>query len=89
MLLMDHPVEVTFYTRPGCHLCEDAAAELGKLAPQFGMRIKTVDITLDAQAHDRWWADIPVVALGAAVLRAPFDGRRLRRWLLDAMRAAP
>ena len=74
-------MEVLFYTKPGCHLCEDAAVELHKLAPRFGLSISAVDITVDELAHDRWWADIPVVTFGTTTLRAPFDGDDLRRAL--------
>ena len=79
-------MKVTLYGRPGCHLCEDAAEELRGLARQYGLRINVVDITTDRQAHDRWWADVPVVQLGTTVLRAPFDGSQLRRVLLRSLR---
>ncbi len=79
-------MQVVFYTRPGCCLCDDAAGELRSLAAQFGFQIDEVDITADQQAHDRWWADIPVITIGETVLRAPIDGLRLRHELLSAMR---
>ena len=83
---MVKPLEVTFYTRSGCHLCEDAEAQLTGLARQFGLPIRTVDITRDPAAYDRWWADIPVVEIGARVLRAPIDLSHLQRTIHEAVR---
>ena len=84
---MKTELDVTFYTRPGCHLCEEAFTELQKLSHEFGLRVNVVDITTDAEAHARWWAEIPVISAGRSVLRAPIDGANLRRMLLREARA--
>lgn len=83
---METALDVTFYTRPGCHLCEEAFAELGMLSAQLPLSVQVVDITADAEAHARWWAEIPVIVVGSRVLCAPIDGRQLRRVLLQALR---
>ena len=85
---METPLDVTFYTRPGCHLCEEAFAELQKLSREFALRIKVVDIMADAEAHARWWAEIPVITAGRSVLRAPIDRANLRRMLRREVRAS-
>ncbi len=76
---MAFPPAVTFYTRSGCHLCEDAFPAVASLAREFGYEVETVDITHDAEAHRRWWADIPVVVIGSSVLTAPINRQDLRR----------
>ncbi len=82
---MDRPLHVTFYTRPGCHLCDDAQAELQRLAKHLPLEISSVDITKDPAAHNRWWADIPVIEIGATILRAPIDPARLRAAVLRSL----
>ncbi len=76
---MAFPPTVTFYTRPGCHLCEDAYPAVASLAREFGCEVETVDITRDAEAHRKWWADIPVVVIGSKVFTAPIHRQNLRR----------
>lgn len=76
--VIDQPA-IILYTRPGCHLCEDASAVLLPLAQQHGLDIQTVNIMEDATAHDRWWAEIPVIVIGKSVLTAPIDHTALRR----------
>jgi hypothetical protein len=78
--------EIMLYTRPGCHLCDDAAAELKRLARQLDVTVCEVDIMTDRQAHDRWWADIPVVVVGEQALPAPFDLGAVRLALLGQLR---
>jgi glutaredoxin len=84
---MDDLLDVTFYTRPGCHLCEVAHAELQNLMRQFPIALRVVDITSDSEAHARWWAEIPVIEIEGAILRAPIEPTHLRKTLLQRLRA--
>ncbi len=86
---MVEPVDITFYTRPRCCLCDEASVMLEQLGRAFPLRINIVDITRDREAHERWWADIPVVEIGSTVLRAPLDAGRLRLALLHYLRGRP
>jgi glutaredoxin len=54
---------VTLYTRPGCHLCDEARATLQRLQGQAEFVIAEVDITTDDALHRRYLERIPVVAL--------------------------
>ena len=65
------PIPVTFYTKPGCHLCEDVAAELEALGARWPLRIDAQDITTDLGLHQRFWDKIPVVVIGGRTLQAP------------------
>jgi glutaredoxin len=56
--------EVTLYTRPGCHLCEDARGDLEALAGELGFTVREVDIERDDALHARYLERIPVVAVG-------------------------
>lgn len=58
---------VTVYTRPGCHLCEQAIELLAGL-DRPDLRIETVDIETDEELLRRYLERIPVVALDGAEL---------------------
>lgn len=64
-------IPVIFYTKPGCHLCEDVADELEALAERWPLQIDAIDITADLELHRRYWDKIPVVVVGAQQLQAP------------------
>ena len=54
---------VTLYSRPGCHLCDEARVVLERLSAQAPFTIEEVDITRDDRLHARYLERIPVVAL--------------------------
>ena len=59
---------LTLYTRPGCHLCDDARAALQRARTQFDFAVEEVDIERDDALHRRYLERIPVVELGEEVL---------------------
>jgi glutaredoxin len=50
---------LTLYSRPGCHLCDDARAVLERAGEPF----EEVDIETDDELHKRYLERIPVVAV--------------------------
>jgi glutaredoxin len=52
-------VRLTFYTRPGCHLCDEARLVLERVGHPF----EEVDIDSDDSLLRRYLERIPVVAL--------------------------
>jgi glutaredoxin len=73
---------ITLYTRPGCHLCEDAVDMLERLATRLSLAIVEVNILEDANLYERYRHSIPVVAIGEGpVLTAPIREEELLRWL--------
>jgi glutaredoxin len=57
-------IEVTLYTRKGCHLCEEAKAQMAPLLREFGARLREVDIDADETLRALYDADVPVIFLG-------------------------
>lgn len=51
---------VTLLGRPGCHLCENARAVIQQVTAELGESFVELDITTDADLHDRYWEQIPV-----------------------------
>lgn len=56
-----HKVLVEFYTRDGCHLCEQAEELLAAEAKR--VRVKRIDIDRDEEIHDRYHIRVPVVVV--------------------------
>ena len=59
------PRDVTIYSRPGCHLCEEAKAAIAPLVREFGAVLREVNIDEDAVLKERYGWDIPVIFIGA------------------------
>jgi hypothetical protein len=70
-------VPITFYTKPGCHLCEDIDDQLEVLAANWPLQITSIDITADLDVHRRYWDKIPVVVVATQTLYAPIDPNEL------------
>ncbi|MEO8690618.1 MAG: glutaredoxin family protein [Solirubrobacteraceae bacterium] len=71
---------VTLYTRPGCHLCDDARAAIERVRSETPFGLVEVDIESDDALHRAYLERIPVVEL---------DGEELFEYFVDeAMLAA-
>ena len=76
------PRKVTLYSKPGCHLCEEALALLLQLRRRYPMEIMEVDITRDAALYRAYDIRIPVIVIdGERELDAPIEEAVLRRAL--------
>jgi hypothetical protein len=74
--------KITLYTRPGCHLCEDAADLLARLAGRFSLEVVEVSILSDIGLYERYKHSIPVIAIvGGPTLAAPIHEAELIGWL--------
>jgi glutaredoxin len=79
------PLEVTIYSRPGCHLCADAKALLMPLLREFGATIREVNIEDDPELTQRYGWDIPVIFLGKhKAAKHRVDAQQFRRQLAEA-----
>lgn len=66
----------TVYTRPGCHICDEALAELRLIGAEFpDLRVAEVDIDEDDEMLKRYLERIPVVVI---------DGDEISDLVLDA-----
>jgi glutaredoxin len=65
---------VTLYTRPGCHLCDDARAALVRVQRQHPFTLTEIDIESDDALHRALLERIPVVEL---------DGEHLFDYFVD------
>jgi glutaredoxin len=73
---------VTLYSRPGCHLCVQARAELERIRATQAFTLQEVDIEGDEALHHRYLERIPVVCLdGEELFDFHVDEEALRRRL--------
>jgi glutaredoxin len=54
---------VIFYTKPGCHLCDEARQEIARAACRDLFTYEEVDINSDPELRRRYGWDIPVVLI--------------------------
>jgi len=83
--------ELVFYSRPGCHLCEQAHEALDAALAQraaAGLPNPTVvtrDIDQDDELHKRYMVTIPVIAFGGQELEMVTSPARIRRLLAETL----
>jgi glutaredoxin len=72
------PIEVVFYTRAGCHLCEDARTLLEEIAQEIEYALTEIDIRSDMAVFERYRYRVPVILLnGTALLEGRIDALEL------------
>jgi glutaredoxin len=52
---------LTVYSKPDCHLCEQAMVVLRRLQGELGFELTELDITEDEELHRAYFDRIPVV----------------------------
>jgi Glutaredoxin-like domain (DUF836) len=77
-------LSATLYTRPGCHLCADAAASLGRLRARHPHALRLVDITSTPDLLRQYGERIPVLAIAGREYDAPLPAAVLERALQEA-----
>ncbi|RYE75283.1 MAG: glutaredoxin family protein [Myxococcales bacterium] len=68
---------VTLFSRPGCHLCDDARAIIEQVCAEVGTSYAEVDITTDEALFAAYAEQIPVTLV---------DGERHDFWRVDPQR---
>lgn len=54
---------MVLYTKPGCHLCDNAKAAILAVRQEISFELKEIDIRLDAELFDLYKFDIPIVTI--------------------------
>ena len=65
---------VTLYSKPGCHLCEDARVVIERVCADLGTSYDEVDITTSPELVEAYGEQIPVTLV---------DGARHDFWRVD------
>ena len=79
------PRDVTLYTRPGCHLCDEAKAAIASLLREFGAVLHEVNVDEDMVLKERYGWDVPVIFIGQRkAAKHQVDLAQFRRQLQSA-----
>ena len=65
---------VDFFTRAGCHLCDDALAVVERVRSDVAFTLHIIDIDSDAELRALYDWEVPVIAV---------DGRKHAKFRLD------
>jgi len=75
-------MQLTLYTRPGCHLCDDVKESLARARQVEPFELREIDISTDPTLERRYGRDIPVLLInGAEAARHRINERELLRKL--------
>ncbi|MEK5037309.1 glutaredoxin family protein [Sporosarcina sp. FSL K6-3457] len=61
-------MHVTFYTKPNCHLCDEAKLMMKLVQEDFPLTWDEVNIELDDVSHEKYMLMIPVIAKDDKIL---------------------
>jgi glutaredoxin len=77
--------DVTLYSKPGCHLCEEAKSAIAPLLREFRATLREIDIEGDATLMERFGCEIPVIYIGRKkAAKHRVNLKQFRRQLQDA-----
>lgn len=71
------PPRVVLYSKPGCHLCDDARAVIESVCEELGESYDEIDITTSDELMHAFGEEIPVTFV---------DGAQHDFWRVDADR---
>ena len=74
---MSTVARITLYSKPGCHLCDDARRVIETVCGELGTAYDEVDITTSPELMDAYGEQIPVTFV---------DGHQHDFWRVDAAR---
>ena len=77
--------DVTLYTRPGCHLCDEAKAAIAPILRDFAAVFREVNVDEDPVLKERFGWDVPVIFIGQhKAAKHSVDLAQFRKQLQDA-----
>jgi glutaredoxin len=78
----DHPIRIDIYSRPGCHLCDDAKEAVERAGRRHDFVLRILNIEDDPQLKAAYGSEIPVVFInGIKAFKFRVDEAQLERKL--------
>lgn len=75
---------ITLYSKPGCHLCDDARDALSRVQKRHPFELEDINIQEDPRLLAEYGEQIPVVLLnGTFLFEYEVDEARLRQLLTE------
>lgn len=77
-------IRIEIYSRPGCHLCDEAKAVIEPLTQRYALQLTVTNVDSNAELRAAYGTEIPVVLInGAEAFRHRVDAETLERKLRD------
>ena len=81
---MQESIRIDIYSRPGCHLCDEAKAVIEPFSARYPLHIVVTNVDSKQDLRDAYGTEIPVVMInGIEAFRHRVDARVLERKLKD------
>ena len=78
--MSESAIRVEIYSRPGCHLCDDAKEVIERVRGRFAFSLQVINIESDAELEKAYGDQIPVVFInGNKAFKYRVDEAELER----------
>lgn len=58
------PKELTLYSRPGCHLCDEMKKQIAPLLRRYSATLREINIDADEALRAKYNEEVPVLFIG-------------------------
>jgi glutaredoxin len=77
---MPNGIQIEIYSRPGCHLCDEAKEVIDRVRKRYGFELRVINIEADPALESAYGTEIPVVFInGTKAFKYHVDERELDR----------
>lgn len=81
---MPESIRIEIYSRPGCHLCDEAKAVIEPFSASYGLELKVTDVDTSPELRAAFGTEIPIILInGTEAFRHRVDARALERRLKE------
>ena len=81
---MQESIRIEIYSRPGCHLCDEAKSVIEPFSSRYPLQIIVTNVDNKQSLRDVYGTEIPVVMInGTEAFRHRVDPRALERKLKE------
>ena len=81
---MHESIRIEIYSRPGCHLCDEAKAVIEPFTKKYSLDLRVTNVDTDAHLRDTYGTEIPVILInGTEAFRHRVDAQALERKLKE------
>ena len=60
---MPESIRIEIYSRPGCHLCDEAKAVIEPFSRRYSLELKVTNVDSDAHLRALYGTEIPVILI--------------------------
>ena len=84
---MRRKIEIIFYTKPNCPLCEEAEEILEEIKNNKSITVSQIDITKDMMIYEEYKHRVPVIEIAQkSVLSGRIEGGKLITSIRQALK---